>query len=113
MGQYWYSPKGFCWISGGYKRDVIYCDIALPYTPSLFLERVFDKTWIYCPTVEDMLSLLKPSYNLEREWTGGRWGVFTVEDQVVLYESSLPVLLVRLWIDHRYVFEDTAGSIKE
>lgn len=64
----------------------------------------------YCPTVEDMLSLLLPGWILTKT-KGGNWVVADAATLTPLYLEKTPMAaLMEAWIDRRYLFEDTAGS---
>lgn len=111
VGQTWHSPKGECWIMNYQKSNLeTLCDIAVPTMPSLFLDRHFDKSWIYCPTVEDFMSLLKFGYALTRT-AEGNWSIVDTNTMTVLYlEKTALGTLFEAWIDRRYLFEDMAGK---
>lgn len=107
VGQTWHSPKGECWIMNYQKSNLeTLCDIAVPTMPSLFLDRHFDKSWIYCPTVADMLSLLKPEYFVRRSGgESGGWELWGTGKNPVFYNLSLIHLLYESWILRRDLFE--------
>lgn len=67
---------------------------------------------VYCPTVEDMLSLLKPTWRVGRFWGEGESFVMTdlMTNGIVYRDESLIKILQLAWIEHREFFEDTAGS---
>lgn len=106
VGQTWHSPKGECWIMNYQKSNLeTLCDIAVPTMPSLFLDRHFDKSWIYCPTVADMLSLLKFGYALTRT-AEGNWSIIDTNTMTILYlEKTALETLFEAWIDRRSLFE--------
>lgn len=64
----------------------------------------------YCPTVEDMLSLLKPEWVLKRT-AENNWIVADAATLTPLYLEKTPIAaLMEAWVDRRHLFEDAPGQ---
>jgi hypothetical protein len=61
----------------------------------------------YCPTVEDMLSMLKPAFGIQRSGSGKKWLLMQLTTGHPVYvRESLIEMLSDAWIKRRDLFED-------
>ena len=60
---------------------------------------------VYCPTVEDMLSMLYFGYTLTRT-AEGNWSIVDLNAKTILYLEKTPLeVLYEAFVDRRYLFE--------
>jgi len=115
-GQAWYSPQVPEYpqllsilknVSDAEKGPVVCVTMLEMLTdPRQFYHEIdIIGNWVYCHTVEDMLSMLKSEYVL-RKTEERKWAIVLVPGKGALYLEKTPLeTLFEAFVDRRYLFE--------